>query len=380
MGLNVLSVAYPLTPVGPGAVGGSEQILTMLDAALTEAGHNSIVVAVEGSEVTGKLIATPKWTGRLTDAARVWGQQEHRKAIERVLERTPIDLIHMHSLDFYRYLPGKQVPLLATLHLPPSWYPKEIFHLARPNTYLHCVSAAQRRSCCRSPLLLPSIPNGVDVARLGAGFPKQKYALALGRICPEKGFHIALDAARKARTDMILAGEVFPYKEHLRYFSREIKPLLNHRRKFIGPAGFMRKRQLLNEARCLLVPSMVPETSCLVAMEAMACGTPVIAFPSGALADIVKHGRTGFLVRDAREMAEAIKNAGDLDPDVCRSVAREQFSSGRMIQRYFEVYERIAMPSASPRGYVPDIAKRLPLGFQAAAALGSQRMAKSARA
>ena len=341
-----MSVAYPFTPIGPDAVGGSEQVLTTLEKALTDAGHNSIVIAVKGSKVTGKLAATPEWNGLLNDSVRGLGQQQHRRTIERVLNETPIDLVHMHSLDFHRYLPVRNVPVLATLHLPPSWYPQEIFHLTRPNTYLNCVSSAQRRFCRPSPLLLPSIPNGVDVQRLDARTSKSKYVLALGRICPEKGFHVALDAARKARVEMVLAGEVFPYEAHQRYFEQEIVPRLDHRRQFIGPAGFSRKRGLLNEALCLLVPSTVPETSCLVAMEALACGTPVIAFPSGALVEIVEHGRTGFLVETAAEMAEAIKSIGDLSSEACRSAAKDRFCSHKMVERYFQAYNRIVNSAA----------------------------------
>src|SRR5437879_3127036 len=146
MGLNILSVAYPFTPVGPDAVGGSEQILTLLDRELSKAGHNSWVVAVKGSRVKGHLIPSPKWKGALDESARRWGQQAHRIIIEEALERLPIDLVHMHSLDFHTYLPRARVPLLATLHLPASWYPPHVFRITRPSTWLHRVSAHQRKS------------------------------------------------------------------------------------------------------------------------------------------------------------------------------------------------------------------------------------------
>jgi len=298
---------------------------------------------VQGSDVTGKLVATPKWNGVLDASARAVGQRQHQAAIERILDKSSFDLIHMHSLDFYEYLHGGTAPVLATLHLPPSWYPEHIFHLTRPNTYLNCVSAAQGRCCKPSSLLLPSIPNGVDIQRLDAGSSKSNYALALGRICPEKGFHIALDAAREARIEMVLAGEVFPYEAHQQYFEQEIQTRLDDRRKFIGPAGFSIKRTLLNEARCLLVPSTVQETSCLVAMEALACGTPVIAFPSGALPEIVEHGRTGFLVNSVEEMALAIGRIGEIDPELCRKTARERFSLGRMTSQYLDLYRQIVL-------------------------------------
>ena len=95
-------------------------------------------------------------------------------------------------------------------------------------------------------------------------------------------------------------------------------------------------------ARCLLVPSLVPETGSLVAMEALACGTPVVAFPAGALTEIVEPGVTGFLVNDAREMAEALVMAEKIDPERCRAAARRRFSLDRMVERYFAVYQRLA--------------------------------------
>src|SRR5947209_15915404 len=143
MGLTVMSVAYPLTPVGPDAVGGSEQILTLLDAALVRAGHTSLVVACEGSNPQGTLVPTPKWDGDLTDEVRGWAQDQHRIAIEEALRRWPVDIVHMHSLDFYAYIPAGSVPVLATLHLPPDWYPDEVFRLRRPNWFLNCVSRSQ---------------------------------------------------------------------------------------------------------------------------------------------------------------------------------------------------------------------------------------------
>ena len=353
MGLNILSVAYPFTPVGPDAVGGSEQILTLLDRELTKAGHHSIVIAVKGSRVIGTLIPTPKWKGALDDAARRWGQRVHQIAIEEALRQIPIDLVHMHSLDFHTYLPKARVPLLATLHLPPTWYPPQVFRIPRPDTYLHCVSNSQRRNCPRSRLLLPTIPNGVETERLQLKTPQREFAVALGRICPEKGFHVALDAARRARMKFILAGEIFPYPAHQEYFRKEISPRLDRARRFLGPVGFAQKRRLLSEARCLLAPSLVAETSSLVAMEALACGTPVIAFPSGALAEIVEHGRTGFLVEDVTEMAEALKSIHTLNPEHCRQAAREQFSAERMVKGYFDAYSQILQRSDRAGSGVP---------------------------
>src|SRR6476619_7111270 len=184
---TVLSVAYPLTPVGPDAVGGSEQVLTRMDAALVRAGHRSIVVACEGSQTAGELVATPKWEGDLTDGVRRWGQARHLIAIEQAVDRYQPDIIHMHSLDWHQYLPAPGVPLLATLHLPPFWYPEPAMRLKRAHTFVNCVSHSQRAVCQTSHMPIFVVENGVPLDGLRSRVRKRNYALALGRICPEKG-------------------------------------------------------------------------------------------------------------------------------------------------------------------------------------------------
>lgn len=341
MHLVVLNVANPFAPIGPDAVGGAEQIVTQLDAALTRDGHESIVMACEGSVTDGILLATRKPSGILDETERRSIHEQYRYTMHKFLEKWPIDLIHMHGVDFFEYLPPPGVPVLVTLHLPVHWYPENIFHLERPRTYLHCVSARQRGCCPLSTILLPDIENGVPLDLLELRHARRNFAVTMGRICPEKGFHHALEAARRAQTPLLLAGEIFRDEAHENYFKNEIAPRLDGLRRFIGPIGFRRKRRLLSSARCLLAPSLAPETSSLVAMESLACGTPVIAFRASAIADIVEDGKTGFLVGDEGEMAEAIHASRSLDREVCRQVARERFSHMSMIQKYFSIYERL---------------------------------------
>jgi glycosyltransferase involved in cell wall biosynthesis len=354
--LTILSVAYSLTTVEPGSVGGAEQVLGELDRAIVARGHRSIVVACEGSQVAGELCATPATRGPVTPESYAAAHSAHRQAIAEALARWPVDVVHMHGMDFHRYLPPPGVPTLVTLHLPPSWYAPEVFALERPDTHLHCVSASQRRDCPAGARLLSTIENGVSVDHRAERVPMRDDVVALGRICPEKGFHLALDAARLARVPMRLAGRVFEYPEHRRYYHEEIRPRLDRARRFVGPVRGAVKWWLLSGARCVLVPSLVPETSCLVAMEALASGTPVVAFPCGALAEIVEPGVTGFLVRDVAEMAEAIAAARELDRDTCRRVARARYTAARMTSRYLARYQALAGMSAARRLEARDVA------------------------
>src|SRR5439155_17102989 len=150
--------------------------------------------------------------------------------------------------------------------------------------------------------------------------------------------HVAIKAAKRANIALLIAGAVFPYESHLRYFEHEVRPRLDSRRRFIGPIGFARKRRLLTAAQCLLAPSLAPETSSLVAREAIACGTPVIGFSNGALPETIAEGQTGFIVENVTGMAQAIERAAGISPDECRRIAAERFSLTRMAKRYLDTY------------------------------------------
>lgn len=132
MRLTILNVAYPLAPVGPDTVGGAEQVIAALDAALVRAGHESLVVASETSQIRGTLIPTPCWIGPLDDHAHQRAVEHHQDAISRVLRSWPVDVIHLHGVDAHRYLPPPGAPTLLTLHLPPGWYPPDNFPFNPP--------------------------------------------------------------------------------------------------------------------------------------------------------------------------------------------------------------------------------------------------------
>jgi glycosyltransferase involved in cell wall biosynthesis len=342
MPLTVLNVAFAFAPVGPRAVGGAEQILTELDDALTAAAHTSLVLACEGSQAAGTLFTTPLLGSDLYDAhSRLWCAEQRQACLDRILSEHDVDLIHMHGLDFHEYKLPPDIPVLVTLHLPVSWYPREIWSRYSGKVQFQCVSETQRRSC--PPELRDSsvILNGVALPAYLKS--KSDFALTLGRICPEKNQHEALEAGSLAGVRVLLGGQVFPYQDHRTYFYERIMPLLNGDdsgvpHEFLGPINPLRKQQLLGAARCLLHPTLAPETSSLVAMEALAAGTPVIAYPSGALPEIVDDGVTGFLVHNVEEMASAMNRVDEIRPEDCRAAARQRFSRERMIQHYFQLY------------------------------------------
>lgn len=344
MSLTVLSVAYPFAVVGPEAVGGAEQVLAAIDAGLVAAGHRSIVVAQAGSRVEGELIPIASDFDVIDDAARARAHDQLRRAIRRATSEHTIDLIHLHGVDFAEYLPRlAEIPKLVTLHLPRAWYPGGSW-TRRKDLAFNCVSATQEREFRALVDLVPIVPNGVPIEALQARHARRGFALMLSRICPEKGIHLGLEAARRAGISCLVAGQVFPYEAHQRYFREEIASRLGRGARFIGALHSARKRRFLSAARCVLIPSLAPETASLVAMEAAACGTPAISFPNGALAETIEHGRTGLIVRGVDEMAEAVLRSADIDPEVCRETARRRFSAHRMVEDYLAIYDRLRSP------------------------------------
>lgn len=339
-----MSVAYPFAPVTPDPPGGAEQVLAQIDRALIAAGHRSIVVACEGSATAGALrpvAANDAGDEMVTEQRRGAAYACVRAITQTAAERREVDIVHLHGIDFAEYVPPPGIPTLVTLHMPLDWYAPQVLAPARPATWLQPVSPSQAARAPTGARLLKPIGNGVDCDLFTPIRAKSDYALVLGRVAPEKGFHHALDAARLAGVTCLAAGRLFGYAEHRTYWHNEVQPRLDADRRFLGPVEGSAKRALIAAARCVLVPSTAPETSSLVAMEALASGTPVIAFRSGALPDIVEHGVTGLIVDNVGEMADAITRIGDIDPAACRLAALERFPVQRTTDAYLALYSRL---------------------------------------
>lgn len=352
---TVLNIAYPFAPVGPNLVGGAEQILWDLDRALVASGHRSLVVACEGSRPAGTLFAVPlPKRETLDEADSEWCRNEFHRAVDRALASERVDLVHVHSMELYGYEFPPDIPVLITLHLPVEWYADQAMSKYKGRGRFCYVSETQKRAGMSVFGDAPVIENGVEVQPIGAQGRKSDFALVMGRICPEKNAHSALEAGTKAHVRVIIGGQVYPYRAHQQYFEEKIEPQLEKSgggaasHEFAGPLSPERRQQLLAQAKCLLHPTLAPETSSLVAMEALAAGTPVIAYRSGALPEIVEDGVTGFLVSDVNEMAEAIGKVDAISSEACHRAAERRFSKERMVERYFELYQDLIRERRGP--------------------------------
>ncbi len=341
--LSILYVAYPLLRVSPESAGGAEQMLLTVERTMASAGHGTAVAACNGSQVSGHLLAT----GTPANGPDQYEcrEREHNARILSYLRQHPgkFDLVHDKSGSFFRQASECPVPVLATLHLPRIFYREEWFRRLPPNLFFNCVSRSQAKTFEDLPGVLGVIENGIEVEEFPFVPRKDDYLLWLGRICDEKAPHLAIAAAQQAGLPLVLAGQVYPFRYHQDYFDREIRPHLFEGSlvRFISTPALRQKLDLLSHAHALLLTSTAEETSSLVAMEAMACGTPVVAFRRGAFPEIVAHSETGFVVDRVEEMADAVGDVGHLG-SACRLRVESHFNARRMGQAYEEVYRQIA--------------------------------------
>jgi glycosyltransferase involved in cell wall biosynthesis len=340
--LRILYVAYPLLPVTDTSAGGAEQMLATLERQMHALGHHTTIAACAGSEAAGKVIVTGEVT-REPDRFDQRNAEHHAQVLAHIraqqLAGHAYDLVHDESGSFFHQAGTLNVPVLATLHLPRSFYKQELFSDFPENLYFNCVSKSQARSFQDLPRMMPVVQNGIDLDRFPLTAKKENYLLWLGRVCEEKGTHLAVQAAQLAALPLVVAGQIYPFSYHQAYFEREVRPHLSRPDiKFIEQPSFSAKVNLLRHARALLVPSLADETSSLVALEAMACGTPVIGFRRGALPEVIAHGETGWIVDTVGQMAAATQAIG-ISAVACRERVERFYSSKRMADQYERLYQ-----------------------------------------
>jgi glycosyltransferase involved in cell wall biosynthesis len=352
--IRILYVAYPLLTVSDESAGGAEQVLWTLEREMARRGTLTTVAASAGSRVSGELFSTGDPCTQPDDYERRRIEHEDRVVDlvrRREREGSAFNLVHDQSGSFWKRAAEIDSPVLATLHLPHSFYPAGSFDEVAENVSFNCVSDSQARSFADLESLIGVAPNGIALDCFGddagadvrRGIGDRRGLLWLGRICEEKAPHLALEIAGNAGLPITLAGQVYPFSYHQQYFEREVAPRLREipNAEFISAPPAELKRRLLGEARALLITSQAEETSSLVAMEAAASGTPVVAFRRGAMPEVVRDGMTGFLVEDAAEAVLALQEVSGIDPKVCVQYAQENFSAAKMAERYSALCGRI---------------------------------------
>jgi glycosyltransferase involved in cell wall biosynthesis len=332
-------VAPPWYEVPPEGYGGTEQVIADLADGLTARGHHVVLVAAGGDHTEAELRRTfdepPEGLGT-ADGARV--ELLHAIRAARELDGLDLDIVHDHSFAAPLLARGRTVPTVITTHGPLAEEVAATYAIAR-GISLVAIADHQRRQHLSLPWV-GTVHNGIRVSTYPFSPTKDGPFVFLGRMSPDKGPDIAAKIARALDAPLVIAAKCEDPQEE-RYLEETIQPLLGDGVRYIGTADADEKRELLRAARALLFPIRWEEPFGLVMVEAMACGTPVIATPRGSVPEVVVDGETGFIRDDFDGLVDAARRASEIDPDACRRRATEHFDAEVMVEGYERVFTQV---------------------------------------
>jgi glycosyltransferase involved in cell wall biosynthesis len=347
-------IAPPFIEVPPRRYGGTELFIANLARELYGRGHEVTVYANGESEVPCQV----KWRYEraewpLEDPLRAQVKNADHAAWA-IREAAAEDVIHLNDAVAVPLTLFTRQPAVFTIHHPHEPALSELY-LKYPR--IHYVAIANWLAHRERMPRLHVVPHGIPVENYLFSDQKDDYVAFLGRMAPCKGPHLAIEAARRAGVRLKMAGEIQPLFHD--YWNTEVLPRVDGQHvEYLGEADRELKNELLSRARALLFPIQWEEPFGLVMIEAMACGTPVLALPGGAVDEVVRDGVNGWICRDLDEMAARIATLRS-SPSVCRQYVETHFSLATMADRYLEVYEhawRESLPDdPDNRAHIPGV-------------------------
>jgi len=347
--LRILQIAPLWETVPPPAYGGTEAVVSVLCEELVRRGVSVTLCASGDSCTSARLRSVYPRSLRAADDLADRSPYDWMHAALSLSEASGYDLIHNHAGELVVAMSHLvDVPMLTTMHCLIT--PDTKFVWDRYRGWYNNISYAQRAQIpdVSGGTYLGAVHNGIDVESFPFCADKEDHLLFLSRIAPEKGVHLAVEVARRLGMRLVLAGKVD--RADRVYFEDVVRPLIDGKQvTFLGEADATLKRELYQRARCLVMPICWEEPFGLVMAEAMACGTPVVAFNRGAASEIVADGETGFLVDDVDGMVAAVRQVDRIDPARCRQHVSERFSPQVMADGYIRLYRRVLEESARPR-------------------------------
>ena len=335
--LRIGIIAPPWVQVPPSQYGGTELVLDRLARGLTAEGHAvDLFTTGESTCPVPRSWLYPAALGTTGDPAAEFAHVQRAYTLV-----AGVDIVHDHTLTGPAWARSwrPELPVVTTNHGPFNPWSIAHFKSFADDVPVIAISDAQRRSVLGVPIAT-TIHHGVEVENFHLGDGGGGYLLFLGRMSAEKGVHRAITVAQAAGKPLIIAAKMWE-EDEIRYFAEQVEPRLCEDIVYVGQAGEQRKAELLAGAIALVNPIRWPEPFGLVMIEALASGTPVLAFAEGAAPEIVEHGRTGFLCRDEADMARRVDEVPGLSRLACRAAAAERFSARVFVERHIDFYRKV---------------------------------------
>jgi glycosyltransferase involved in cell wall biosynthesis len=344
--MHIAMVAPPYFSVPPSAYGGIEVVVADLVDALVARGHKVTLIGAGSHRTRAQRFLATFEEGPASQLGEVQPEIVHAAKVASLLETLDVDVIHDHTQAGPLMGRGRLTPTVVTAHGPVHGDPGEFYQALGDTIQLVAISDAQRAS---APDLAWSatVHNAIRAETFPFRADKDDYAMFLGRFHPHKAPHLAIDAARAAGLPVVLAGKCSEPIERA-YFSREIEPRIGSDVTIFGVADAAAKRKLLANAACMIFPICWEEPFGLVVIEAMVCGTPVVALRRGAVPELIVHGQTGIVVDDPDDLAGGILQARGLEPAMCRKHVETNFTVEVMAEGYEAVYRRALSMAPEP--------------------------------
>jgi len=351
--MKIAQVAPLFESVPPKGYGGTERVVSYLTEALVDEGHDVTLFASGDSSTRARLLPMVTKSMRLAPQRPEW-LMWHTIMIDRVFEMAEqFDVIHFHT-DFLHYpLASRcQTPSLTTLHGRLDLADLVPLHRYFSDQPLVSISDSQRLPLADANWLA-TVHHGLPKDLYRANPSGGDYFVFIGRISPEKRVDRAIEIALACDTPLRIAAKVDPADQA--YFEREIRALLDHPLvEFVGEIGEHQKGDFIGRARAMLFPVDWPEPFGLVMIEALACGTPIVAYGCGSVPEVLEDGVTGYIVQSQQEAIDAARHIACVDRQICRERFERYFTADRMASRYAEVYRTLigdAIPLAPPRNH-----------------------------
>jgi glycosyltransferase involved in cell wall biosynthesis len=353
--LHVAMIAPPYFDIPPRAYGGVEAVVADLVDALIDRNHQVTLIGAGRHRTHAQRFLATYQRQPTDQLGEPLPEVVHAAQVARLLEDLDADVVHDHTLAGPLLARGRVAPTVVTVHGPASGEPGRYYDALGSTVGLVAISDAQRAKAPGLPWAA-TVHNAIRVDTFPFRAVKDEFVLFLGRFHPDKAPHLAVEAAREARLPIVLAGKCAEPAERA-YFTREVEPRLGPDTTMFGVADAAAKRDLLARAACLVFPICWDEPFGLVMIEAMACGTPVVALRRGAAPELILHGQTGVIVDHPGELAGAIDEARRLDPWICRKHVQQNFTTDLMAAGYEAVYRR-ALAAPVEQAMVPTSVRR----------------------